>query len=107
MSIIVFLINKKSKKSLITVLTTITTANLPVIIAKIISLLTLFSYKISTITSIITSFCSIISTVFLYFAIRDLYGENEEKKAFKNFVIVEAIYIVVAFIVSYLEINIL
>ena len=106
MSLIIYLMNKNSKKSLVTILTTVTTAKLPVIIAKVISLLSLFSYNITTITSRITSLCSIISTVFLYFPIRDLYGEKEEKTAFKNFVIVEVIYIVAAFIISYLGISI-
>ena len=106
MSVIIFLLNKKDKKSLITVLTTITTAKLPVIIAEVISLLVLFSSSILKITNKISGFCSIISTVFLYFAIRDLYGEEEEKVAFKNFVIVEAIYVVVSFVISYLGIYI-
>ena len=106
MSVIIFFMNKKSKKSLVTVLTTVTTANIPVIIASVINLLTLFSYNVSKITNKITSLCSIISVVFMFFAIRNLYGEKEEKTAFKNFVIIEAIYIVVAFIISYLGIGI-
>ena len=106
MSVIIFLMNKKEKKSLITVLTTVTTAKLPVIIAEVISLLVLFSSNISKITSKISGFCSIISTIFLYFAIRDLYGEKEEKVAFKNFVIIEAIYVVISFVISYLGIYI-
>ena len=106
MSVIIFLLNKKEKKSLITVLTTVTTAQLPVIIAEVINLLVLFSSSILKITSKISGFFSIISIVFLYFAIRDLYGEKEEKVAFKNFVIVEAIYVVVSFVISYLGIYI-
>ena len=106
MSLIIFLMNKKSKKSLVTVLTTVTTAKLPVILAKVISLLALFSYNITTITSRITSLCSIISTVFMFFAIRDLTEEKEDKKAFLTFVIVEAIYVVCAFVISFLGINI-
>lgn len=106
MSTVIFLMNKKSKKSLITVLTTVTAIKLPVVAARVISLLTIISSSASTITSRITSLCSIISTVFLYFAIRDLYGEEDEKTAFKNFVIIEAIYIVVSFVISYLGIYI-
>lgn len=105
-SIIIFLMNQKSKKSLVTVLTTVTTAKLPVIIAKVISLLVLISAGISKITSEISGFCSIVSTVFLYFAIKDLYGEKEDKTAFKNFVIIEAIYVVISFVISYLGIYI-
>ena len=106
MSAIIYLMNKKTKRSLTTILTTVTAAKLPIIIAKVISLLSLFSYSITTITSRITSFCSIISTVFMYFAIKSLYGEKEEKTAFKNFAIIEAIYIIAAFVIAYLGINI-
>lgn len=106
MSLVIFIMNKKSKKSLVTVLTTITAVKLPVIAARVINLITLISSSASTITSEISGLFSVISTVFLYFGIRELYGENDEKVAFKNFVIIEAIYIVVSFIISYLGIYI-
>jgi len=106
MSLIIYLMNKKSKKSLVTVLTAVTTAKLPVIIARVIGLLTLFSHSASTITSKVTSLCTIISTVLMYFTIRELYGEKDEKVALKNFVIIEAIYVVAALIISYLGIYI-
>lgn len=105
-SLIIFVMNKKSKKSLITVLTTIATVKLPVIAGEVIGLLTIISSNISPITSRIAGLCSLISTVFLYFAVRDLYDENDEKTAFKNFVIVVAIYKVISLIISYLGIYI-
>ena len=106
MAVVIFLLNKKSKKSLITVLTTVVTVKLPVIIAKVISLLTIISLNISSITSKISSLASIISTVFMYFAVRDLFNEENENSAFKKFFIVETIYVVVAFVVSLLDISI-
>ena len=106
MSLIIFLFNKKSKKSLVTVITTVVTAKIPVIIAKVIALITIFSFQVNVITSRITSLCSIISTVFMFFAIKDLTDEKEDKSAFKVFVIVEAIYVVCSFLISYLGISI-
>ena len=106
MGVVIFLLNKKSKKSLITILTTVVTVNLPVIIARVISLLKIISSNIVGITSEVTSLASIISTIFMFFAIRDLFNEEDEKSAFKKFFIVETIYIVVAFIISYLGIYI-
>lgn len=106
MAVIIFVMNQKSKKSLITVLTTVVTAKLPVIIAKVVSLLTLISMNINTITSKITSLASIISTVFMYFAIKDLFDSEDEKAGFNKFVIVETVYIVVAFVIYYLGIYI-
>ena len=106
MSLVIFVMNKKSKKSLVTVLTTITAVKLPVIAARVINLLTLISSNASTITSEISGLCSVISTVFLYFGIRELYGEDDERIAFKNFVIIETIYVIVSFIIAYLGIYI-
>lgn len=106
MAVVIFVMNQKSKKSLITVLTTVVTAKLPVIIARVISLLTLISSNISTITSKITSLATVISTVFMYFAIKDLFDSEDEKAGFNKFVIVETVYIVVAFVIYYLGIYI-
>ena len=106
MGMVIFVTNKKSKKSLITVLTTVVTTKLPVIIAKVISLLTIISSNISPITSKVTSLASIISTVFMYFAIKDLFDIEDEKEGFNKFIIVETIYIVVAFVIYYLGIYI-
>lgn len=106
MSLIIFIMNKKSKKSLITVLTTITTAKLPVIAGDIVGLLTIISSNALVITSRISSLCTLISTIFLYFAIRDLYAEEDEKIALKNFVIIMAIYKVISLLISYLGIYI-
>lgn len=106
MAVVIFVMNQKSKKSLITVLTTVVTAKLPVIIARVISLLTLISSNISTITSKITSLATVISTVFIYFAIKDLFDSEDEKAGFNKFVIVETVYIVVAFVIYYLGIYI-
>lgn len=106
MSVILFIMNKKSKKPLTTVLSTITATQVPVIFAEIIGLLTKISYNALTITNRVYNLATIISTVLMYFAIRELYGEEDEKKAFKNFVIIEAIYIVVSLVISYLGIYI-
>ena len=106
MSSIIFVMNIKAKKSLQTVLSTITAIKSPVILAEVISLITLFSSSAYKITNRISNICSIISTVLMYFAIRELYNEEDEKTAFKNFVIIEVIYIVVSLVISFLEIYI-
>lgn len=106
MSVIIFLFNNKSKRSLITVLTTVVTADLPVIIADVIGLLTIISSNITPITVKVSNLASIISVAFMYFAIKDLCGEEDDKSAFNKFLVVESLYIVVAFIVRYLGIYI-
>ncbi|MBQ2836349.1 MAG: hypothetical protein IJE68_05910 [Clostridia bacterium] len=106
MSVILFLMNKKSKKSLTTLISTLTATRIPIIFANVIGLLTIISSNIVKITSKISSLASLISTVLMYFAIRELYGEEDEKQAFKNFVIIEAIYLLVSLVISYLGIYI-
>lgn len=106
MALVTFIMNKKSKKSLITVITTMVTAKAPVIASSVISLLTIFSSNVSPITNRISRIGTALSTIFLYFAIRDLYGEEDEKIAFKNFVIIEAIYLIASLVIYYLGIYI-
>ena len=105
-SVILFVMNKKSKKPLTTVLSSITATQLPVIAAEIVGLLTIISSSAIRITNKAYNLATLISTVLMYFAIRELYGEEDEKNAFKNFVIIEAVYVVVSLVISYLGIYI-
>ena len=106
MSIIVFVINKNNKKSFITVLTSITAAKIPVIVADVIGILYLISSSISRLLNPFTMFCSAISIVFTFFAIKALCEEENNTKFLKTFIIIEAIYYVVYLVISYLEIYI-
>lgn len=106
MSIIVFAINKNSKKSFITILTSITAARIPVIVADIIGILYLISSSISRLLTPFSIFCSAISIVFTFFAIKALCEEEDNTKFLKTFIIIEAIYYVAYLIISYLEIYI-
>ena len=106
MSAIIFVMNKKNKKSFITVFTALTAAKIPTIIARVLYLLTLISSSMSKILSPISSFAYVISVVLTFFAIKSLYGEEDNSKFLKTFVIIEAIYYVAYFIISYLQIYI-
>ena len=106
MSIIVFVINKNNKKSFITVLTSITAAKIPVIVADVIGILYLISSSISRLLNPFTMFCSAISIVFTFFAIKALCEEENNTKFLKTFIIIEAIYYVAYLVISYLEIYI-
>lgn len=106
MSAIVFVMNKNNKKSFITVFTTLTAAQIPTIVARVLYILTLISSSISKVLSPIYSFAYVISTVFSFFAIKALFGEEDNSKFLKTFVIIEAIFYVVSFLISYLQIYI-
>ena len=101
LAVIMLMLNKEKKKSLTTMITAVTVAQIPVIISALISLINLLSssaYKI-------TSLCSAISIVLTYFAVKFVFNKKDEE-AIKTFVLVEVIYIVVAFILSFIGINI-
>lgn len=102
---IVYLFQKQNKKSFLTVVNTIVAAYFPIVIAKVVGLLNLISGA-SRITSPITGLLGVISLVFTFFAIKELSDEKENDKAVKQFVIIEAVYYVVAFILSFLKLYI-
>lgn len=106
MSCIIYLMNKENKKSLITIITMVTSAKIPVIIASVISLLTIFSSSAYKITSPISSFASVISVILTYFTAKSIIGEEQNSKFFKKFVIIEAMYYIAYLVISFLEIYI-
>jgi hypothetical protein len=106
MSLIIYCINKENKKSLVTVMTAVVTAKIPVIVAAVVSLLTLIDSKVSLITSPFAALCNVITTVLLYFTAKTICGEEQNSKFFKKFVIIEAIYYVAYIIISLLGIYI-
>lgn len=106
MSIIVLVMNSKNKKPLTTIITAVTTANIPVAIASVVNLLTILSSSISTITTPFAIFSNTISIVFMYFALKSIFGEEKNSDFIKKFIIVEAIYYVAYIVLSLLKIYI-
>lgn len=101
---IIYFMNKENKKTITTILTAVVTAKIPVIISTIVSMLTLIDSKISLVTSPFASLCSAISIVLMYFTTKTIFGEEQNSKFFKKFVIIEAIYYAAYIIVSLLGI---
>ena len=104
LSAIAYFMGKDKKKPFINVATSVIVAKIPVVIAEIVSLLTLFSSQVSRLTSPFASFCSIISTILLYFTLKSMYEEKEDNTFVKKFAIIMGIYYVVRFIISFLGI---
>ncbi len=103
---IVYFMNKQNKKSLVTTMTSIAIAKIPVVLASVVSLLTLISSNALTLTSRFSSFCSVVSIILVYFSIKALFGEEQNSKFFKKFVIIYAIYYVISLVIYYLGIYI-
>lgn len=102
---IVYLFQKQNKKSFLTVVNTIVASYFPIVVAKVVGLLNLISGA-SRITSPITGLLGLISLIFTFFAVKELSDEKDNDKAVKQFVIIEAVYYVVAFILSFLKLYI-
>ena len=102
---ITFLMNSKNKKSFLTTESTILAAFVPRIVAEIISIIAVIpgAYHITTPVS---GLLGLISTVFVFFAIKELNDEKENDDAFKKFLIVEGIYYIVKFVLSFFTIDI-
>ena len=106
MSIIVFLVKGKNKKNLTTIISTITSANIPMVIASIVSLLTLINIRANVLTNPFAQLCNVITIILSYFGIKSLLGIEKNSEYIKKFVIIEAIFYIVYIVLSFLEIYI-
>lgn len=102
----IYILNKEEKKPLSKIIVAVVIAKIPVIIANVIAILYLISTDVYKIVAPISAFCSIISTVLVYFAIKNLSNSENAEDAFKIFVKAEAIFYVVYLVLSFLGIYI-
>lgn len=106
LSIILFVINKENKKSLNTIITTVVTVKLPSLLASILGLLTLFSKSAYKITNPISGFLGMLSTVLLFFGMKNIFGIEDNNKGIQKFALVMGIFYIVKFLFSFLELYI-
>ena len=104
LSVIIYLFMKNKKKSYLTIMITIIAAKIPVVLSSIVSLLSSISTEISKITGSFSSICSVVSTVLVYFAIKSLYGEKDDNKVAKTFLITMSIYYGILLILKFFNI---
>lgn len=105
-SIVIFVLNKKNNKSLTSVISTVTLVQLPLAIASVISLLTIFSYEFTKITVAFTSLCAVISIILAYFGYKEIFNEKEDSKFIKKFILIQVIYYIIYIILTFLGIYI-
>lgn len=104
LSAIAYFMGKDKKKPFIHVATSIVIAKIPVVIAAIVSLIEVFGSQVYKLTTPFSSFCSILSTVLLYFTLKSLYEEKEDNTFIKKFAIIMGIFYIARFIISFLGI---
>lgn len=103
-SLIILAMNKSSKKSLTTIISTVTIARVPIIIASFVELLTIINSEMLKITTQFTGLCSVISSILLYFGIKKLYNKEDDNTLIRTVIIIEGIYYIIKFGISFLGI---
>ena len=104
MAIIIHVLNKDNKQSLTKSITAVSIAKIPLVISAVLGYLTYISSNVRYITNPIASLLSVISTVLMFFVVKEMFKEEENEKALKLFIKVEVIYYIVAFAFSFLGI---
>lgn len=97
---------KDKKKPFINIATSLMIAKIPVVLASVVSLLGILGNQVYKITSPFSSFCSIISTVLVYFTIKALYSETDDNTFIKKFAIIMGIFYIAKFVINFLGIYI-
>lgn len=105
-SLIVYLMQKNEKKSFITIASSVLVAEIPVVIASVVSLLKVFSSQVSRLTAPFSAFCGILSTILLFFTIKSLYKQEDNNSFIKKFAIIMGIFYVAYFVISFFGIYI-
>lgn len=105
-SVAIFVLNKKSKKSLTSIISTVTATQLPLAIASILSLLTIFSYEFTKIITAFTGLCAVITIILSYFGYREIFNQEDDEKFIKKFILIQVIYYIVYIIFTFLGIYI-
>ena len=91
-SLIIYLFMKNKKKNYLTIASTLIIAYMPVITSSIISLLGYINTYTAKLTNTYASFCSVITAVLTYFAIKAIYSEEDDNKATITYLIIMGIY---------------
>lgn len=98
---IIYVVTKNSKKPFMNVVYSVAVAKIPVVLATVVGLSDIFGSQVYKILNPFTSFCSILSTVLVYFAIKSLSDEKDDNVAIKKFAIVMGIFYIVKFVFSF------
>lgn len=106
MALALYFVNNRVKDSITKSLTSVTIAHVPGIIASIIGIISLFAVEAIKIISPIISILNIITAILMYFTVKAYAKEENEENAVKKFILVQAVFYLIRFVISYLGISI-
>jgi hypothetical protein len=105
MTLAVYFVKNRAKDSISKLLTSVTVAYIPSIISSLLWILYEISSKMSTILTPVGGLLNVVSIVLMYNTVKALTNEEDETKAIKTFIKVEAVYYVILLAVSFLGIS--
>lgn len=94
-SAVVFLFNTKNRRKITTIISTITTCYIPTICATLVTLLRNLMPDLRIITNPIATTAKALSIILLYFGIKNILDENDDKHYMRKFAI---IYVIISLI---------
>ena len=105
---IIYMLNKdkESKTTMPTAISAVALVKIPLIISAVLSLLTMISSGMHYMISPVRGFLGVISTVLMFFVVKEMFNEKENEQAIKTFAKVMAIYYICYFVLSFLGISI-
>ena len=99
-SVVVFLFNTKNRRKITTIISTITTCYIPTICATLVTLLRNLMPDLRIITNPIATTARALSIILLYFGIKNILDENDDKHYMRKFAI---IYVIISLILLLLS----
>ena len=94
-SAVVFLFNTKNRRKITTIISTITTCYIPTICATLVTLLRNLIPDLRIVTNPIATTARALSIILLYFGIKNILDENDDKHYMRKFAI---IYVIISLI---------
>lgn len=105
MTFALYFVNNRAKTSISKVLTSVSIAYVPSIVYSLLALLLHISSNISYLLSPVGGLLKVVSTILLYFTIKEFTNKENEESALKEFIKVEAVFYVIVFAISFLGIS--
>ena len=99
-SVVVFLFNTKNRRKITTIISTITTCYIPTICATLVTLLRNLMPDLRIVTNPIATTARALSIILLYFGIKNILDENDDKHYMRKFAI---IYVIISLILMLLS----
>lgn len=102
---LVYGFKKVKNRSFLTIASSILIAKIPMVVASAFNLLVLVNSHFIKMTSTFSGFCNVLSTILLFFTMRDLLEEDKKDSYFWKFALIIGIFYIVKFVFSYLGIS--